>query len=79
MPWWMVLLIVLPLSLVGIGGLVGGVIGAAAALGNTYVARGRLSTSAKIAAMLGLLVAAYAGWLLLRFLVALLLLSAATG
>ncbi|HET7421414.1 MAG TPA: hypothetical protein VFL27_13645 [Candidatus Dormibacteraeota bacterium] len=79
LPWWMVVLIVLPLSLVAIGGLIGGVLGAIAALGNMYVARSRLSPSAKIAAMLGLLVAAYAVWLLLRLVVTLALLSAATG
>ena len=79
MPWWTVLLIVLPLSLVGIGGLIGALLGALAALGNTYVARSRLTTPAKVAAMLGLLAAAYAVWFLLRLAVTLALLSAATG
>ena len=79
MPWWEVLLIVLPLSLVGIGGLVGGVLGAIAAMGNSYVARSRLPMIKKAGVMVGLLLAAYALWFLLRLVVSLLLLGAATG
>ena len=55
---------VLPLTLIGIGGFIGATLGALAALGNVYVARSRLSVSTKVLVMLGLLVAAYVVWLL---------------
>ena len=79
MPWWQIFLIVLPLSLVAIGALVGGILGALAALGNTYVARSKLSTPVKVLVMLGLLVAAYAIWLILALAVSAALRSATSG
>lgn len=79
MPWWQIFLIVLPLSLVAIGALVGGILGALAALGNTYVARSRLSTPVKVLVMLGLLVAAYAVWLALVLALSAALRSATSG
>jgi hypothetical protein len=65
MRWWQLVLVVLPLSLIGIGGIVGGILGALAALGNTYVARSRLSVTTKVLVMLGVLFAAYFVWLVM--------------
>jgi hypothetical protein len=79
MPWWQILLIVLPLSLIGVGGLVGGVLGALAALGNTYVARSTLSTTMKVLVMLGLLVAAWLVWLVLALAISAALRSATSS
>jgi hypothetical protein len=71
MPWWEIVLIVLPLGLFVVGGLLGGIIGAVAALGNTYIARSRLSTALKVVVMLGVLVAAYVAWFIVAVLVSL--------
>jgi hypothetical protein len=79
MPWWQIFLIVLPLSLVAVGALVGGILGALAAIGNTYVARSSLSTPVKVVVMLGLTVAAYAVWLILALAISAALRSATSG
>lgn len=76
MPWWEIVLIVLPLTLIVIGGLIGGVLGALAAIGNTYVARSNLSIAVKVVVMVGLLVAVYVVWFVVALVIALALQSA---
>lgn len=71
MSWWQIVLVVLPLTLVLFGGLLGGVIGALAAIGNTYVARGRLSATLKVLVMIGLAVAAYIVWFIVALVITL--------
>ena len=71
MPWWEIVLVVLPLSLFVVGGLIGGIVGAVAALGNTYVARSQLSTALKVVVILGVLVAAYVAWFIVAVLISL--------
>lgn len=73
MQWWEIVLVVLPLSLIVIGGLIGGVFGALAAIGNTYIARSQMSVAVRAGLMVGVLIAAYVLW----FIVALVILSAA--
>jgi len=51
--WWQILLVLIPLSALFIGGLIGGVIGALGALGNVRIARTRLPAAAKVVLMLG--------------------------
>ena len=72
MQWWEILLVVLPLSLIFIGGLIGGVFGALGSIANTYVARSGLSPAARVGLMIGILVADY----LLFFIVELLIFAA---
>ncbi|WP_370414159.1 hypothetical protein [Streptomyces fradiae] len=55
---WQKALSVLPLALVAVGGLIGGVLGALAMLTNVKIARTQLSTPVKVIAMLGTAVAA---------------------
>lgn len=55
---WQKALAVLPLALVAVGGLIGGVLGALAMLTNVRIARAQLSTPVKVIAMLGVAVAA---------------------
>jgi hypothetical protein len=58
--WWQLVLALLPLALLPIGGALGGAIGAAALLANLGLARRRFNTGLKVAAMLGVVVLAYA-------------------
>ena len=76
MPWWQIVLVVLPLTLIVFGGLLGGVLGALAAIGNTYVARSSLSVTLKVLVMIGLAVAAYIVWFIVALVIALALHSA---
>lgn len=76
MPWWQIVLVVLPLTLIVFGGLLGGVLGALAAIGNTYVARSGLSVTLKVLVMIGLAVAAYIVWFIVALVIALALHSA---
>jgi len=46
--WWQTLLVLVPLSTLFIGGLIGGVIGALGALGNLRIARANLPAAAKV-------------------------------
>ncbi len=57
--WWQTLLVLVPLSTLFIGGLIGGVIGALGALGNLRIARANLPAAAKVAVMLGVGVLCY--------------------
>lgn len=59
LPWWQIVLAVLPLSLVLIGGLVGGLTGAVGAIGNLAIARSRLSPALKAGLMIGVTVLCY--------------------
>ena len=72
MQWWEILLVLLPLTLIFVGGIIGGVCGALGAIGNTYIARSSLSPAARVALMIGVLVAAY----VLYFIVAVLIFAA---
>jgi len=57
--WWQTLLVLVPLSTLFIGGLIGGVIGALGALANLRIARAGLPAAAKVAVMLGVGVVCY--------------------
>ncbi len=57
--WWQLVLVFLPLGLVILGGLIGGVIGAIALISNLAIARRPLSTGVKAAAMIGIVFVAY--------------------
>jgi hypothetical protein len=57
--WWELLLVLLPLGLVFLGGLVGGVLGALAILSNLAIARRPFSSKAKAALMIAIVVLAY--------------------
>ena len=59
MPWWETLLVVAPLSLIVIGGLLGGIVGGSAAIGNMQIARRPLAPLTKVLVMLGVVIAAY--------------------
>jgi len=72
MQWWEILLVLLPLTLIFVGGIIGGVCGALGAIGNTYIARSSLSPAARVALMIGVLAAAY----VLYFIVAVLIFAA---
>jgi hypothetical protein len=67
--WWQLLLTLLPLLLLPLGGLIGGLIGAAAAFANASVARKPLATPLKAAAMIGVTLAAYVVFIVLAALV----------
>lgn len=58
--WWQLVLAFLPLVLLPIGGALGGAIGVVAMLANLVLARRPFSTGLKVAAMLGVVVLAYA-------------------
>lgn len=57
--WWQTLLVLVPLSTLFIGGLIGGVIGALGAIGNLRIARAGLPAAVQVALMLGVGVACY--------------------
>ena len=59
MPWWQTLLVVAPLSLIFIGGLIGGVIGGSASVINIQIARRQNPPITKTLVMLGVVFAAY--------------------
>jgi hypothetical protein len=58
--WWQTVLVIFPLTLIFVGGLVGGVVGVLGALGSLKIARGGLSTSIKVVLMIGIGVLCYA-------------------
>jgi hypothetical protein len=76
MRWWEIVLVVLPLSLFAVGGLIGGVFGALAAVANVYVARSRMSAATRVLVMIGLLVAGYVMWFVVALVITLTLRSA---
>lgn len=57
--WWELVLVFIPLSLVVLGGLIGGVVGAIALLSNLAIARRPIASGVKVAAMIAIIVAAY--------------------
>lgn len=57
--WWEIVLSVLPLGLIPVGGLIGGLFGGVATAINVGLARRRLAAGLEVAAMLGVTVAAY--------------------
>lgn len=58
--WWELGLVLIPLGLIVLGGLIGGVFGAVALLTNLAIARRPISTAIKVAMMLGVILIAYA-------------------
>jgi hypothetical protein len=58
--WWQLVLVFLPVGLLGIGGLLGGMIGGAGLAANLALARRQLGTGLKVLVMIGVVVAAYA-------------------
>lgn len=72
MQWWEIVLVILPLTLILIGGLIGGVFGALGAISNTYIARSKMSPALRAVLMIGVLLAAY----VLFFIVEILILAA---
>lgn len=57
--WWQTLLVLVPLSTLFIGGLIGGVIGALGAFGNLRIARAGLPAVVQVLLMLGVGVVCY--------------------
>ena len=57
--WWELVLVLLPLGLVFLGGLIGGVIGAIALLSNLAIARRPISSARKVALMIAISFIAY--------------------
>jgi hypothetical protein len=57
--WWQVVLSLLPIGLLPIGGLVGGLIAALGLVANLSLARRQFGTGLKVAAMIGVVVASY--------------------
>lgn len=70
--WWETLLVIAPLSLIVVGGLIGGLCGALAATANNYIARSGLAPAVRALVMIGLLIGAY----VLYFVIALLVFAA---
>ncbi len=58
--WWQLVLSLLPIGAVAIGGLIGGAIGAIGLIVNLWLARRQIGTGLKVAAMVGVVVASYA-------------------
>ncbi|GII59076.1 hypothetical protein Pth03_74650 [Planotetraspora thailandica] len=57
--WWQLVLSVLPIALLGLGGALGGAIGAAGVLANLSIARKQFGTPLKVLAMVGVVIASY--------------------
>ncbi|HXM55067.1 MAG TPA: hypothetical protein VOB72_06725 [Candidatus Dormibacteraeota bacterium] len=57
--WWEIVLSVLPLGLIAVGGLIGGLFGGVGLVINLGLARRRLGIGLEVAAMLGVAIAAY--------------------
>jgi hypothetical protein len=60
--WWQLVLSLLPLVLIGLGGLVGGAVGGAGAWLNLKLARRSLHPAVKALAMIVVVVATYVVW-----------------
>jgi hypothetical protein len=60
--WWQLVLSLLPLALIGLGGLIGGAVGGAAAWANLKVARLTLHPAVKALIMIAIVGAAYLVW-----------------
>jgi hypothetical protein len=57
--WWELVLIFLPITLIPIGGLLGGATGGAALALNLWIAKRSFETPIKVVVMIGVVVAAY--------------------
>ncbi len=57
--WWELVLVLIPLGLLLLGGLVGGVVGAVALLSNLAIARRPMSAGIKVALMIAIIFIAY--------------------
>jgi hypothetical protein len=57
--WWELVLIFLPITLIPIGGLLGGATGGAALAMNLWIAKRTLATPNKVVLMIGVVVGAY--------------------
>jgi hypothetical protein len=57
--WWEIMLSLLPVTLVGVGGLIGGLFGAVGLMINLNLAKRRLGVGLEVMAMLGVSVAAF--------------------
>ena len=57
--WWQLILTLLPIGLVGIGGLFGGLIGAIGLVVNLWLARRQIGTGLKVVAMVSIVIACY--------------------
>lgn len=62
--WWQLLLSLLPLALVGVGGAIGGAIGAGGMVVNLWLAK-RIGGAIKALAMIGVVLAAYLVYLVI--------------
>lgn len=60
--WWQLVLSFLPLVLIGIGGLIGGAIGAGAMVVNLKIARSQMGAIAKAGSMILVVGLAYVVW-----------------
>jgi hypothetical protein len=63
--WWQLVLSLLPIGLIGFGGLLGGVIGAIGLIINLGLARRQIGTRLKVVAMMGIVVASYVVYLII--------------
>jgi hypothetical protein len=68
-PWWQKLLVVLPFALVFLGGLIGGLVGIGAAAVNYFVMRSSLSSTIKVLAGVGVIIAAAIFWVIIAGLI----------
>jgi hypothetical protein len=68
LPKWQLALVIIPLTLVSIGGLIGGVIGALGMVANLKLARTTLATGPKALAMAAVMVAPYIAYFVLAVL-----------
>ncbi|SNT29766.1 hypothetical protein SAMN05421812_104329 [Asanoa hainanensis] len=60
--WWQLVLSLLPLVLIGLGGLIGGAVGAAGTWLNLKVARKSLHPAVKALVMIAVVIGAYVVW-----------------
>lgn len=60
--WWQLVLSLLPVGLIPLGGLIGGLFGGAAVAINVWLARRQLGAALQVMAMLGVSIAAYVLW-----------------
>jgi hypothetical protein len=62
--WWQLVLSLVPLALIGLGGLIGGAVGGAGTWVNLKVARSALHPAVKALVMIMVIGAAYVVWLI---------------
>lgn len=76
MQWWEKVLVILPLTLLPIGGLIGGLFGGGASAINTTIARSGMTPALRASAMVGVAIAACVLYFVVSVLVVTLLRSA---